>query len=195
MFLEVQDESRLERRTKRKVSERLEALRGVSLFRNLREDELETLAAGMSHVVYTAGEVITRQGGVAHWLYVLTSGTAQVRANVDPDGDGPEPSQAKVVATLTAPDFFGEMGLMTGEARAADVVAMTDVDCFRLGKDTFERVLLERPEIVGELSEKLATRRVELIAVRDGLDPGQRMSRHASERERILGGIKGFFGL
>lgn len=195
MFLEVQDESRLERRTKRKVDERLESLKGVSLFRNLHEDELETLAAGMSHVIYTAGEVITRQGAVAHWLYVLTSGKAEVRANVDPDGDGPAPSQAKVVASLKAPDFFGEMGLMTGEPRAADVIATTDVDCFRLGKETFERVLLERPEIVNELSEKLATRRMELIAVRDGLDAGERLSRHATERERILGGIKGFFGL
>jgi small-conductance mechanosensitive channel/CRP-like cAMP-binding protein len=195
MFLEVQDETRLERRTKRKVDERLEAIRGVSLFRNFREDELETLAAGMSHVIYTAGEIITRQGAVAHWLYVLTSGTAEVRANVDPDGDGPEPMHTKVVATLKAPDFFGEMGLMTGEPRAADVIATTDVDCFRLGKETFERVLLERPEIVNELSEKLATRRVELIAVRDGLDAGERLSRHATERERILGGIKGFFGL
>lgn len=195
MFLEVQDETRLERRTKRKVDERLDAIRGVSLFRNLRDDELETLAAGMSHVIYTAGEVITRQGAVAHWLYVLTSGAAEVRANVDPDGAGPEPMHAKVVATLKAPDFFGEMGLMTGEPRAADVVATTDVDCFRLGKETFEQVLLKRPEIVNELSENMATRRVELIAVRDGLDAGERRSRHATERERILGGIKGFFGL
>ena len=101
MFLEVQDETRLERRTKRKVDERLDAIRGVSLFRNLRDDELETLAAGMSHVIYTAGEVITRQGAVAHWLYVLTSGAAEVRANVDPDGAGPEPMHAKVVATLS----------------------------------------------------------------------------------------------
>ena len=195
MFLEVQDETRLERRTKRKVDERLESLKSVSLFRHLHEDELETLAAGMSHVIYTAGEVITRQGAVAHWLYVLTNGTAEVRTNVDPDGDGPEPVHAKTVATLHAPDFFGEMGLMTGEPRAADVIAMTDVDCFRLGKETFECVLLARPEIVNELSEKLATRRVELIAVRDGLDAGERLSRHATERERILDGIKGFFAL
>lgn len=194
-FLEVQDESRLERRTKRRVDERLAALRTVSLFRHLTEQELRTLAEGMSHVIYTAGEVITRQGAVAHWLYVLTGGTAEVRTNVDPDGPGPAPSQAKVVATLHAPDFFGEMGLMTGEPRFADVVATTDVDCFRLGKATFEQVLQERPEIADELSEKLATRRVELIDVRDGLDPGARSSRHASERDRILGGIKGFFGL
>jgi CRP-like cAMP-binding protein len=84
---------------------------------------------------------------------------------------------------------------MTGEPRSADVVALTDVDCFRLGKETFERVLLGRPEIVNELSEKLASRRVELMAVRENLDDKSRESRHASERERILRGIKEFFAL
>ena len=194
-FLEVQDEKRMGLRSKRRLDERLVALRTVTLFRHLTEEELETLAAGMSHVIYTAGEVMTRQGAVAHWLYVLTSGTAEVRANVDPDGSGPLPAQAKLVATLKAPDFFGEMGLMTGEPRAADVCAVTDVDCFRLGKETFQHVLLDRPEIANALSENMATRRLELIAARDGLDKDARLSRHASERERILNGIKGFFGL
>jgi len=194
-FVEVQDEKRLANRKEKRTAERLEALRAVSLFRHLKEAELETLAQGMNHMIYTAGEVMTRQGATAHWLYVMTSGKAEVRANVDPDGDGPAPMHAKVVARLEAPDFFGEMGLMTGEPRAADVCAISDVDCFRLGKETFERVLLERPEIANELSENMATRRLELIAVRDGLDKETRLSLHASEADRILSGIKGFFGL
>jgi CRP-like cAMP-binding protein len=99
------------------------------------------------------------------------------------------------VATIHAPDFFGEMGLMTGEPRFADVLATSDVDCYRLGKETFELVLLARPEIVNELSEKLATRRVELLAVREGLDASAKTARHASERDRILRSIKSFFGL
>src|SRR5215475_15361424 len=85
-----------------------------------------------------------------------------------------------------APDFFGEMGLMTGEPRSSDVIATSDVDCFRLGKDTFKTVLLGRPEIVTELSSKLARRRVELIAARDGLDASAKQQREESERERIL---------
>ncbi len=194
-FVEVQDPPRLAERARKRTAERLDALRTVSLFRHLKEAELETLADGMNHMIYTAGEVMTRQGATAHWLYVMTSGRGEVRANVDPDGDGPAPMQAKVVAKLDAPDFFGEMGLMTGEPRAADVVAITDVDCFRLGKETFQRVLLDRPEIANELSENMATRRLELIAVRDGLDQETRLSRHASEADRILNGIKGFFGL
>ncbi len=52
---------------------------------------------GMSHMIYTAGEIITRQGAVAHWLYVLTSGTAEVRANVDSRrrGSGAEPREGR----------------------------------------------------------------------------------------------------
>ncbi|MDB4942890.1 MAG: Potassium efflux system KefA protein / Small-conductance mechanosensitive channel [Labilithrix sp.] len=194
-FLEVQDADRVSRRGERRASERLEALRHVSLFRHLKENELETLAGGMGHLIYTAGEIITRQGATAHWLYVLTSGSAEVRASIDPDGDGPAPAQVKTIATLQAPAFFGEMGLMTGEPRTADVLALTDVECFRLGKETFQEVLLARPEIANELSENMATRRLELMAVRDGLGAVDRLTLHASERDRILSGIKDFFGL
>src|SRR5690606_16681814 len=167
----------------------------IPLFRSLTDEERQTLAEGMSHAIYTAGETITRQGAVAHWLYVLTSGTVDIRMTFDPDGEGPLPPQTKIVASLDAPDVFGEMSLMTGEARSADVVATSDVDCFRLDKETFERVLLKRPEIATELSEKLAARRIELIAARDGLDAEAKTARQSVERDRILGNIKSFFGL
>ena len=187
-FVEVHDEDRARKRIAREHEEHLAALKTVGLFRALTDDELRTLAAGMSHVIYTSGEKITRQGAIAHWLYVMTQGTADIRASV-------ENGEHFTVAKIKAPDFFGEMGLITGEKRSADVVATSDVECFRLGKATFEKVLLARPEIANELSEKLATRRVELIAMREGLDASTMGDRHDSERERILGGIKSFFGL
>lgn len=194
-WVEVQDEARIAKKTQKSIEERLAAIHAVSLFRALTEAELETLATGMSHVVYTAGEVITRQGAVAHYLYVLSRGRAEIRTTIDPDGPGPRPPESLVVAKLEAPEVFGEMGLMTGEKRLADVVALTDVECYRLGKETFEQVLLARPEIATELSAKLAARRVELIGARDDLDAASKTAREASERERILGSIRTFFGL
>ena len=167
----------------------------MHLFRSLTDDELRTLAAGLSHVMYTTGEVITRQGAAGNWLYVMTLGSAEIRANVDDPADKRDKRDKVVVAKITAPDFFGEMSLMTGEPRSADVVAVGDVDCFRLGKETFETVLLGRPEIATELSGKLASRRVELIAAREGLDAGSKRDRQASERDRILRGIRAFFAL
>src|SRR5262249_60796781 len=117
----------------------------VHLFRSLTDNELRTLAAGMSHVLYTTGEIITRQGAIAHWLYIMTSGSVDICMTFDPDGPGGAPEQKVVVAHSTAPDFFGEMGLMTGEPRSADVVATSEVDCFRLGRDTFKNGRLGRP--------------------------------------------------
>jgi CRP-like cAMP-binding protein len=194
-FVELKDEARTERRLHREVDQRFAALKAVHLLHALTDDELRTLAAGMTHVLYTTGEIITRQGATAHWLYVMTSGAVDIRVKVDPDGPGGAPERKVVVARSTAPDFFGEMGLMTGEPRSADVIAASDVECFRLGKDTFATVLLGRPQIVTELSSKLASRRVELIAAREGLDASSKQQREDSERERILRGIKAFFAL
>jgi small-conductance mechanosensitive channel/CRP-like cAMP-binding protein len=194
-FVELKDEARTARRHERELDDHFAALKTVHLFRTLTDDELRTLAAGMSHVMYTAGEVITRQGAVAHWLYVLIAGSAEIRATVDSDGPGGEPDKAVIVARISAPDFFGEMSLMTGAPRSADVIAVSDVDCFRLGLATFKAVLLARPEIATELSAKLATRRVELIAAREGLDATSKRAREASERERILRSIRSFFAL
>jgi small-conductance mechanosensitive channel/CRP-like cAMP-binding protein len=200
-FVELKDPARTARRTERQLDERFAAVKTVHLFRTLTDDELRTLAAGMSHVTYADREVITRQGAAAHWLYVMTAGTAEIRTYLDRDGKPdavhkPEGAEQTVrVAQLTAPDFFGEMSLMTGEPRTADVVAIGDVDCFRLGKETFETVLLARPEIAIELSDKLAVRRIELIAAREGLDASTKRAREESERARILGGIRAFFAL
>jgi small-conductance mechanosensitive channel/CRP-like cAMP-binding protein len=177
------------------VEKRLAILKTVHLFATFKEDELRVLAEGVDRVTYSINEVITRQGAVAHWLYVLAVGSVEIKARLDPDGPGGVPEQAVKLAQLDAPSFFGEMGLMTGEPRLADVIALGDVDCFRLGKDVFKKVLLGRPEIAEELSTMLANRRVELIAARDGLAASGMHDRAETERARILGAIKGFFSL
>jgi small-conductance mechanosensitive channel/CRP-like cAMP-binding protein len=189
-LIEVHDQARNADHLERKVVAHLDALAHVPLFHDLDAKELRTLAEGMSHVLYTAGETITKQGAVAHWLYVMTSGAAEVRTHAPGDA---VPSHA--VAKLEAPNFFGEMGLMTGAPRTADVVATTDVECFRLGKATFERVVAARPEIADTLADTLAHRHVGLVAALEALDEETRAKRQAVERDRILGGIKQFFGL
>jgi small-conductance mechanosensitive channel/CRP-like cAMP-binding protein len=196
-WVQVEDETRAKKKTERLLASRYHALRQLPLFRPLTDDEAHTLAEGLSPVIYTAGETCTRQGAVAHWLYILTSGTVDIKMTVDPaaGGNGHAKGTTKTVGTLTAPDVFGEMGLMTGTPRTADVVAVTDVECFRLDKEHFEHVILARPEIATELSDRLAKRRVELIAVRDGLDEDEKFARHSMERDQILGAIRSFFCL
>jgi small-conductance mechanosensitive channel/CRP-like cAMP-binding protein len=174
-------------REHRHAREREAALRAVSLFDALNADEIKHISDRMIEVPFSAGECMTHQGAVAHWLYLLAAGDAEVRIV------GGEAT--RVVARIKAPDYFGEMGLMTGEPRHADVVALTDTTCYRLEKAVFEEVLKHRPEIAKALSQVLASRLVVLVSARENLNEAEKEARRASEQGRILEKIQTFFGL
>ena len=46
-----------------------------------------------------------------------------------------------MVATLRAPAYFGEGGLLLGQPRAATVVAVGDAVCYRLDKKGFDAII------------------------------------------------------
>lgn len=194
-FVYPDDADHQRKRFSHRHDERVAALRSVRLFHTLKDEEIEVLADGLTHVIYVAGETCTKQGAVAHWLYLLARGKVDIRMTVERDVDGKKVKQTTKVHETEAPDFFGEMGLMTGAPRTADVVAATDCDCFRLDKQTFERVLKDRPELAHELSDILAERRAGLIAARDGLDDDAKDKLALSQRAEILDQIRTFFSL
>ena len=187
LWIEQDSEARRERKHRREVERRLGALAQVEFLKALHKAELEHIADDLVYAPFAAGETITRQGAVAHWLYILTEGTAEIRVKVE--------GADQTVATIRAPDFVGEMGLMTGEPRTATVVAQTDVECYRLDKGTFNRVLKERPGSAAEMSTLLAQRRVELQAVKEGLDTAAKQRRVEAEKTRLLSTIRAFFAL
>ncbi len=188
IFMTHEDEDYAQRRDERLKEQRAQLVCEMELFRGLTDDERNLLAERIVYAPFTAGELVTRQGAVAHWLYILTSGSVEIRTRL---GDGP----ARVIARLDAPSFFGEMGLMTGEPRVADVVAATDIECYRLDKESFEKIVHERPEIAEEMSKMLARRRVELLSAREGIAEADKQARESLEQERILEKIRDFFGL
>jgi small-conductance mechanosensitive channel/CRP-like cAMP-binding protein len=188
IFLSQDDSERVERKQKRERALYLDALQDVELFARLGTEEKAYLADMARPAPFCAGEIITRQGAAAHWLYVLTKGQAEVRVA---GADG----QARKVADLNAPSFFGEMALMTGSPREATVVAVSDVECLRLDKDDFKNLMDRRPEIAQDISAILAQRRVELLAAREDLDADAKKRQIVSERGQLLAAIRDFFGL
>ncbi|MFO0666436.1 MAG: mechanosensitive ion channel family protein [Polyangiaceae bacterium] len=188
VFVANEDDARERRRKARDQEARLAALRAVDLFDPLSNEELHTVVPHLRFAPFSVGETMTRQGAVAHWLYLMTRGEADICVTVS-DGT------VRTLSHLKAPAVFGEMGLMTGEPRAASVIATTDSECYRLDKNGLERILQERPEVAEELSELLAKRRVELLAMKDGLSAEQAKTRQRSEKEDILERIQSFFGI
>ncbi|MCC7484667.1 MAG: mechanosensitive ion channel [Burkholderiales bacterium] len=170
----------------REVERRVAALRGVELFAFLAADELAALAGRLVPAPFAAGDVITRQGAVAHWLYLLTGGEADVWVAA---GDTPR----KLVATLGPGTVFGEGGMMTGEPRRATVIARTDVECYRLDKAGFEGIIRSRPAIAEEISRVLAAR---ASGLQETVAAAAAEAAAARERpETLLERIRAFFGI
>jgi len=188
VFISQDDPQHAERKLAREMGQRMAALEKVDLFQALAMDEKQALCGSMKFAPFTKGEVITMQGASAHWLYVLARGEVEVRVR----GDS---GRERVVTRMQAPNVFGEMGVMTGEPRTASIIAVTEAECYRIDKDAFRKVVQARPELAEVVSLVIAQRRVELQAVREGLDSDQRSKRVAVERNRILSGIQAFFGL
>lgn len=180
---EDDDVARLLRQKRRRIA----AVESVELFAGLTGEERDFIADHLRYAPFAQGETITRQGAVAHWLYILTTGRVDIRHEYQ--------GTASVIATLDAPAFFGEMGLMTGAPRTSDVIAMTDVECYRLDKEGFQKILTVRPAAVKELSETLAKRRMATINADEQLDAGAKSVRQAQEQAAILKRIETFFGL
>jgi CRP-like cAMP-binding protein len=183
------DDARREQKADQEVIERTQAIRRVELFRMLTDEERHNLATGLKVAPFVRGEAMTRQGAEAHWLYLIIKGEAEVRVTVDGTGN------SERVATLSGGDFFGEMGLMTGEPRSATVLALTDVECYRLDKETFQQTLKSRPEIAEDISRVLARRRVELEATKEGLSEEAKRQRIRRHEHDLLKRIQNFFTL
>jgi small-conductance mechanosensitive channel/CRP-like cAMP-binding protein len=165
------------------LERRQAALRDVDLFKSLTQSEIDSLATHLVRAPFVKGDTITKQGAVAHWLYLIVKGVASVCIDA--------PAGRKQVATLLSGSVFGEMGMMTGEARRATVIAQTDVECYRLDKEGFRSILQERPDIAGEISRVLIARAAELDHLREEAAAAGREVKH----EDILARIRGFFGL
>lgn len=188
LFVTEDDESRRERKMEEEIEKRSETLKQVELFRILTDEERQALARRLRVAPFGRGEALTRQGAQAHWLYILTRGNAEVRVSLDGN-------LTERVATLQPGDFFGEMGMMTGEPRSATVLALSDVECYRVDKEAFHDILRSRPEMAEDISSVLARRRVELDAAREGLNEEARLARMKQHQGDLLRRIRGFFRL
>ena len=71
------------------------------------------------------------------------------------------------VARLRSGDVFGEMSLLTGEARTATVTAATDCDLLEIDAEGFRTVVMANPSVLEHVTTVAAARREELARHRE----------------------------
>ena len=111
-------------------------LRSFAPLAGLSDTECTTLHRLLEPLRVAAGATVVARGEPADALFLIERGEAQVRGS----------------ATLGAGDWFGEIGLLTGGRRTADVVAATPLRLLRLGGEVFRRHLHPLPDVHDELS-------------------------------------------
>lgn len=183
----ARDEAHAATVRRRELTRRTQVLSSVALFAGLSDTEKADIAENLQYAPFARGDVITKQGDVAHWLYIVAFGEAEVL--YEPPGGG----MPRVIGMVRAGEFFGEMALLTGDARSATVMAKTDVECYRLDRASFQELLAARPEIVEEVKRVSGTRRTDLEAARQSYAISGNGSRELPT-PNLLGRLRRFFG-
>lgn len=172
-----------DREREREIALRCKTLRRIDMFSHLSDEEISHLAHSLTYATFARGDVMTRQGAVAHWLYVLIEGEADVWYE-----SAGQPRRR--LTTLPTGRVFGEMGLMTGEPRRATVTARTDAACYRIDKTHFENIMQSRPELAEAFAGVITERNKQLVAVQQ-----QQPVDHEQQKQKLLASIRRFFRL
>jgi small-conductance mechanosensitive channel/CRP-like cAMP-binding protein len=131
-------------------------LSAVDIFAPLTPGELNALAASSSNRVFAPGETIIRAGDGGDSMFIVSRGGVDVR--VDSNGT------PRTISRLGEGAFFGEMALLTGEPRTANVIAAEETEVLEIGHDAMRGLFQTNPGLVEALSHAINERRAGLLA-------------------------------
>lgn len=109
-------------------------LKSVTMFEKLNDNTLRQIADVLKVSTYEANERIIKQGEVGDKFYLIVSG----KVSVTQSSLG---SSSRELVQLGRGKYFGELALISNEPRKANVIALEDVVCYTIDKQTFNSVL------------------------------------------------------
>ena len=144
----------------------LALLHSIPMFAGVPDAQLAPIARMAMYRKVPRHTTIVRAGDSTDSLYVIISGNARV---LNSDAEGRE-----VILTLLGPgEFFGEMGLIDGSPRSADVVAAEPCELLVIAKAEFKQGLADNFDLCLNIMKSLvqrlreADRKIESLALMD----------------------------
>jgi CRP/FNR family transcriptional regulator, cyclic AMP receptor protein len=123
-----------------------ESLRRVPLFSGLDRKELDMLSKLIREQRYDAGSTIVKAGAGGHGLYIIKEGTVEVIR------DGQR------VASMGPGQFFGEISVLDGGPRTADVQAQSETVCLTLVSWEVKPLLMDNPSLTYKMLLEMVKR-------------------------------------
>jgi len=127
-----------------------ELLAAAPLFAGVDAEGLASIRDRVVEVAFGPGHVIARQGDVGTGFFIVATGSVRVVR----DGE--------TIATIEPGGFFGELSVLDGMPRTAQVIAAEPTICLGLASWEFEAVVREQPAVALSVMRGLAMRLREL---------------------------------
>ena len=121
-------------------------LKETPLFVNTNEHSLESMIKSAVQKTVSPGDKLVQEGQGGVGFYLILEGNAEVIK------DGTK------LAEPGTGDFFGELAMIDGQLRTADVVAVAETKCWILSQWAMKSIIANHPEVALSMLEELARR-------------------------------------
>ena len=128
-----------------------ETIRNVLIFSALSREDVAKVLGKLEEISFPAGATIVSQGDQGDAFYLIQSGAVQV---VVASGAG----NSEVVALLGPGDWFGEMALLSGEARSATIQSVKETKLWRLRREEWDELIEKHPTWLRQFCATLSKR-------------------------------------
>ncbi|MCH7618313.1 MAG: Crp/Fnr family transcriptional regulator [Candidatus Marinimicrobia bacterium] len=128
-----------------------ELLKNLPLFGELDDEELVEIWNHVQTRSYKKGNIILFEEDPGDSLFIIKEGKVKI-TRLSEEG------REVILSILGEGEFFGEMSILDGESRSANVIALADSEVFVLKREEFINILTSNPQIAITLLEELAAR-------------------------------------
>ncbi len=126
-------------------------LKFIPIFADLGEEAIEKIARLGKTKTYEKDSVILMEHETGSALFLIISGKVKV-FRVSDDG------REVILSILSESDFFGEMAILDGLTRSANVSAIEDTELFIIQRSDFLDLMYNHPEVSISLLQELTKR-------------------------------------
>ena len=164
--------------------DRMDLLSNIALFQDFSSDLLEAITNSFHLKELKPEDILINQGDDGESLFVLVEGLLEVSIQVE--------GEKRHLTFLRPGSFLGEMALLTGEKRSADVTSSTESLVGELTKESIMSLATENPEVLKKMTAVVAKRRMKNkeIAAASGKDHDKAVQK---EEKNLMSRVTNFF--
>jgi len=162
----------------------------VPLFDDLPQDAFVALVNRLSYHRHVPGQIIIREGDPGRSFFIIVEGRVRVCKSA-PDG------KELTLAHLGEGAFFGEMALLSGAPRTANVISEEDTEVLEVTDNMLRELAGKYPQVISSLKnfyrQRLLNNVMAISPLFKDFDPSQRKAivekfrmRQAAPQEKII---------